>query len=301
MSSEIDQQLLGAEIMKILNHLLRQIMTNKIYNNLACASTILDFSKRIDTCKIKIANTVARIYKVLEPYDELLMKKDTSFIKKNVIIELLPGINIIKIYLHPELDSASQQVVLDYLVLLKCYANMYFGKKVEETKALIPTVLGTFTSKTDMSKNDIIKARDEIKKMFGTSGSTAQTVASLVDQISDKLIISSEDENGLDFRSLMMTAVELAQKNKQHFIDGKVNISEMTASASNIMKKVYSDPNNNLKEQLGFDPNILLQSLNNPDVDGATALQNALDNIPTEQKSQLDQMLGSLGASMHKK
>ncbi len=75
-NTENKTELLENKILELLENMLSQLMKVPFYENLECAHVVLDYCKKISIKKIKVKNTIARIFKILEPFNDTLLNGD---------------------------------------------------------------------------------------------------------------------------------------------------------------------------------------------------------------------------------
>lgn len=275
---------------EILNTLLKEIMKFPAYEKLSCAQCILDFCKKIDNRKIKIDTTIARLYKILEPINTELLNDKYEVLELGQVFEIVPGINITKVYKEMDLDS--KKIIFKYLAVLKCNANFLTNNHIEETTTVYQSRLdGLLNYHKNKTTEEIKKASDEIKDMFAPmiSSSSLPTLNNLVNEISAKLNSNENLEDSIDMRSFFTMASELAEKNKENFVNGKVNVAEMTQAASSVMRKIYAESDTDLKQTLGFDPAELLDNMMSGN--SAPNLDEIIGRLPKEQKKMMKKMM----------
>jgi hypothetical protein len=305
----------ATEIMNILENLMDQLILLVPPEMQSLSDKIVEYHKKISQKKLKVDKTVLRMYKILEPYNKYLFNNDSSFltnIENKVMI--LPEIDLVVVYNLNNINDDSRSMIFKYLRLVKLYSNVYFGKNVDKNIQKLTEILNDISiPKNGMNPNGLAKAGEEIKKMFGgteiSSGST-NTIMRLVDQITNKLASSNMDD-GFDIRGLLSIATEIAQDNKDDFIDGKVDLSEITKSASTIMQQVYNNPDNEIAKQIGFNPMTLLtnmvdkgvadkglgeteNTMNIENMDFNTLLQSTLKDLTPEQQEQMNEVLNEV-------
>ncbi len=290
-STETTQTInLKDKTLTILGNLLRQLMAFPSYDKLSCASCILVFCKKIDEKKIKVDNAIARLFEVLEPINDALLDGDKTALDNGHAYEILPGINITKVYGHEDMTPDSKKIILCYLSVLKCHANFVKNRYLEKTSSVYGQRLDELMNyDKNKSTAEINKAKEEIKEMFAPkiSKESQPIFHNLINQISDKLNATGGG-GGVDLRGFMDMAMELADKNKKDFIDGKINLAEMTEAATSVMEKIYADTDDNLKNTLGFDPSELLKGLKNG---GTPDINTMMSKLPKEQKKMVDELL----------
>ncbi len=274
-NTENKTELLENKILELLENMLSQLMKVPFYENLECAHVVLDYCKKISIKKIKVKNTIARIFKILEPFNDTLLNGDYKLLNTEETIEVLPGVNITKFLNYSvnkdgkkvEMDIDSKKILLNHLSLLKCYVNFALEQHTEKTREVYENrLLGLHKYEKLKTSSEINEAKLKIREKITplVNSDSVPILNSLVDQIGSKLEDTDLNDTG-DLRGFLDLAFDLANKNKEAFIKGKINVNELSKAATSVIKDMYSDSatKEELQKSLGIDPTELLQKFDN--------------------------------------
>ncbi len=187
----------------------------------------------------------------------------------------MPGVNITKFLNYSvnkdgkkvEMDIDSKKILLNHLSLLKCYVNFALEQHTEKTREVYENrLLGLHKYEKLKTSSEINEAKLKIREKITplVNSDSVPILNSLVDQIGSKLEDTDLNDTG-DLRGFLDLAFDLANKNKEAFIKGKINVNELSKAATSVIKDMYSDSatKEELQKSLGIDPTELLQKFDN--------------------------------------
>jgi len=128
-----------------------------------------------------------------------------------------------------------------------------------------------------------------------TSTESGNALTKIIEQITDQLSANDDDDGGFDIRKIIQIASDIADKNKDDFISGKVKMEDITSSTQKVMKEVCANDNEVTKE-LGFNPINLLNTVTENGLQNESGdefknmsdvMNNLLSQLPTEQRESL--------------
>jgi hypothetical protein len=247
---------------------------NKTFKN---DNELEEFNKKIE--KVNPKKLIKRFIKILQPYkNQVENKDDTIFLQELYII---PNVNISRLY--NSTNSKVKDVIWQYLQILYVLGEIFVTGKVQNI-SMLDNMLNTNINinnqntninnqntddqnaldinnimknmnvdklneqLTGISKEDIMDASENIKKMFPNNTKTSNVMCDLVNDISKELANNNaNNSNNNGIMGILKIAENVADKFKPKIESGEININELLGSAQEMMSEIYgkSDNNNN--------------------------------------------------------
>jgi hypothetical protein len=245
---------------------------NKTFKN---DSELEEFNKKIDMVNPK--KLIKRYIKVLKPYKTQIESKDNTLFTNTLYI--IPNVNISRLW-NSTNSTVTKDVIWQYLQILYVLGEIYVSGNVENVSMLDDMLKNDNANDnannngngnidqidmknimknmnvdklneqlTGISKDDIMEASENIKKMFPNNTQTSNVMCDLVNDISKELannnVNNNTNNNGI--MGILKIAENVADKFKPKLESGEININELLESAQGMMSEIYgkSDNNNN--------------------------------------------------------
>ena len=242
------------------------------------------FNKKVDL--VKPEKLIKRYIKVMKPYHTKLENKDESMFDKDIYF--LPKVNISRLW-KKNISGKTKENIWQYLQILYILGDVIVNEadNTDMLNKILPSTQENKNNSTEhanlninniiqnldidsklsnINKDDIKEASENIKKMFSNDNKSNDLMCDLVNDITSELS-EIDSKNGLT--GILKIAENVADKFKPKIESGEFDINELLGSAQNVMKQMCqnmpqtnnSEPNplnmlNSLMANLNTNPNL---------------------------------------------